>query len=64
LPAGVDLGAAADLVVGPIMTRIYFTGEPVRARDIRSFVEAALFGICRLRTGTSVRPRRHRGRKS
>lgn len=64
LPAGVDLGAAADLVVGPIMTRIYFTGEPVRARDIRSFVEAALFGICRVQAGTSVRPRRHRGRKS
>lgn len=57
LPADLDIGAAADLIVGPIMTRIYFTGEAVRARDIRPFVEAALFGVRRLRVGRAVRRR-------
>lgn len=55
LPADLDVGAAADLIVGPIMTRIYFTGEAVRAKDIRPFVEAALFGVRRLRAGESAR---------
>lgn len=55
LPADIDIGAAADLIVGPIMTRIYFTGETVRAKDIRPFVEAALFGIRRLRAGKAAR---------
>ena len=57
LPADLDLGTAADLIVGPIMTRIYFTGEAVRAKDIRRFVEAALSGIQRLRRGQGQRGR-------
>ena len=44
-------------IVGPIMTRIYFTGEAVRAKDIRRFVEAALSGIQRLRRGQGRRGR-------
>ncbi len=55
LPPDLDVAAAADLIVGPIMTRIYFTGEAVRARDIRPFVEAALFGVRRLRSGKTGR---------
>ncbi len=57
LPADLDLGTAADLIVGPIMTRIYFTGEAVRAKDIRRFVEAALSGIQRLSRGQGRRGR-------
>ena len=55
LPADLDVAAAADLIVGPMMTRIYFTGEAVRARDIRPFVEAALLGIPRLRSRRALR---------
>ena len=57
LPADLNVEAAADLIVGPIMTRIYFTGEAVRAKDIRPFVEAALFGVRRLRGGKTARRR-------
>ena len=49
LPADLDLEAAADLIVGPIMTRVCFSGVAVRPRDIRPFVEAALYGVHRLR---------------
>lgn len=49
LPGDLDLEAAADLIVGPIMTRVHFSAQPVRPRDIRPFVEAALYGIHRLR---------------
>jgi len=64
LPGDLDVGAAADLIVGPIMTRVYFTGEAVRPRDIRPFVEAALYGIRRLRTRKSARPGQRIRRKS
>ena len=57
LPADLNVEAAADLIVGPIMTRIYFTGEAVRTKDIRPFVEAALFGMRRLRVGRKARHR-------
>lgn len=49
LPQDLDLEAAADLIVGPIMTRVCFSGQPVRRRDIRPFVEAALYGVHRMR---------------
>ena len=49
LPGDLDLEAAADLIVGPIMTRVCFSGRPVHARDIRRLVEAALYGVHRLR---------------
>lgn len=48
LPGDLDLEAAVDLIVGPIMTRVHFSAQPVRPRDIRPFVEAALYGIHRL----------------
>ncbi len=50
LPPDMDLEAAADLIMGPIVTRLFFTGADLRAEDVRPFVEAALFGINRLRT--------------
>lgn len=53
LPPDLDLEAAADLVVGPIMTRVCFTNQPVRPKDVRPFIEAALFGIHRLRSPTA-----------
>lgn len=49
LPGDLDLEAAADLIVGPIMTRVCFGGRPVHSRDIRGLVEAALYGVRRLR---------------
>lgn len=49
LPRDLDIEAAADLIVGPIMTRVCFSGVAVRPRDIRPFVEAALYGIHGLR---------------
>jgi len=49
LPQDLDLEAAADLIVGPIMTRVCFSGQAVRRRDIRPFVEAALYGVHRMR---------------
>ncbi|WP_083536900.1 TetR/AcrR family transcriptional regulator [Steroidobacter denitrificans] len=49
LPGDLDLEAAVDLIVGPIITRLHFSARPVRPRDIRPFVEAALYGIHRLR---------------
>lgn len=45
LPPDLDLEAAADLIVGPIMTRVCFTNQPVRPKDVRPFIEAALFGV-------------------
>lgn len=51
LPPDLDLEAAADVIVGPIVTRMVFTGAPIGPAEVRPFVEAALFGINRLRTG-------------
>ena len=49
LPPDIDLEAAADVIMGPIVTRMFFTGAEVDPDHARTFVEAALFGINRLR---------------
>jgi len=49
LAPDLDLEAAADVIMGPIVTRLFFTGAELGARHVRPFVEAALFGINRLR---------------
>ncbi len=50
LPPDMNLEAAADLIMGPIVTRLFFTGAELTTDDVRPFVEAALFGINRLRS--------------
>jgi AcrR family transcriptional regulator len=49
LPPDLDLEAAADVIMGPIVTRLFFTGTELEAGSVRPFVDAALFGINRLR---------------
>jgi len=49
LPPDIDLEAAADVIVGPIVTRMVFTRSPVGPKEVRPFIEAALYGINRLR---------------
>ncbi|WP_186453773.1 TetR/AcrR family transcriptional regulator [Denitratisoma sp. DHT3] len=49
LPPDLNLDAAADVVMGPIVNRIFFTGNNLDENHIRPFIEAALFGINRLR---------------
>lgn len=49
LPRDIDLVAAADMILGPIVTRYFFSGNKLTSNDIIPFVEAALFGINRLR---------------
>jgi hypothetical protein len=50
LPPDLDLEAAADVIMGPIVTRLCFTGAELASRHVRAFVDAALFGISRLRS--------------
>jgi AcrR family transcriptional regulator len=45
LPAELDLELAADLVVGPIAVRLFFTGRRVSPRMVGPMVELALRGI-------------------
>ena len=47
LPAGLDLDLAADLIVGPIAVRVFFTGGKVHPRVVRPIVELALEGLRR-----------------
>jgi AcrR family transcriptional regulator len=49
LPPDLDLEAAVDMIMGPIVTRIFFTGVEIEPENVRPFVEASLFGINRLR---------------
>jgi AcrR family transcriptional regulator len=49
LPPDIDLEAAADVIMGPVVTRLFFTGGELGAEQIAPFVDAALFGINRLR---------------
>lgn len=60
LPPDLDLEAAADLIVGPIMTRVCFTNQPVRPKDVRPFIEAALFGLHHLRSPAATPATDHR----
>jgi len=45
LPGGLDLELAADLVVGPIAVRLFFTGRPIAPEIVGPMVELALAGI-------------------
>jgi len=47
LPRGLDLELAADLVVGPIAVRLFFTGRPIAPGIVGPLVELALAGIRR-----------------
>jgi AcrR family transcriptional regulator len=49
LPPGLDPEEAADVIMGPIVTRLFFTGAELGPRHVRPFVEAALFGLQRPR---------------
>lgn len=49
LPPDLDIEAAADLLVGPIVNRLFFTGAMPDPASARRYVDAALFGINRLR---------------
>jgi len=50
LPPDIDLEAAADVIMGPIVTRLFFTGADLDADNVKPFVDAVLFGINRLRS--------------
>ncbi len=45
LPAGLDLRLAADLVVGPIAVRLFFTGARLRPDMVDPIVDLALAGL-------------------
>jgi AcrR family transcriptional regulator len=49
LPPDIDLEAAADVIMGPIVTRLFFTGAALDPEHMQPFVDAALFGVNRLR---------------
>ncbi|MBM5811074.1 MAG: TetR/AcrR family transcriptional regulator [Gammaproteobacteria bacterium] len=49
LPPDLDIEAAADLLVGPIVNRLFFTGAMPDPASARRYVDAALYGINRLR---------------
>jgi AcrR family transcriptional regulator len=50
LPPDTDVDLAADLIVGPIAVRLFFTGGKLHPRIVRPIVELALRGV---RQGTS-----------
>jgi AcrR family transcriptional regulator len=45
LPRGLDLDLAADLVVGPIAVRLFFTGRPLQPDLVDPMVDLALAGL-------------------
>ena len=45
LPADLDLEMAADLVVGPIAVRLFFTGRPAHPKMVGPMVDLALRGL-------------------
>jgi len=45
LPADLDLDLAADLIVGPISVRLFFTGRRIHPKLVDPLVEMALAGI-------------------
>ena len=47
IPADLDLDLAADLIVGPITVRTFFTRAKLGPRSVRPIVEMALEGIRR-----------------
>lgn len=49
LPPDLDIEAAADVIMGPIVTRLVFTRTELTPAQVEPFIDAALFGISRLR---------------
>ena len=47
LPAGLDLELAADLVVGPIAVKLFFTGGKLSPRMVGPMVDMALAGLAK-----------------
>jgi AcrR family transcriptional regulator len=47
VPADLDLDLAADLIVGPIAVRLFFTGRKVTTRMVDPMVDLALSGVAR-----------------
>ena len=47
VPADLDIDLAADLIVGPIAVRLFFTGRKVTTRMVDPMVDMALGGISR-----------------
>jgi hypothetical protein len=47
IAADLDLDLAADLIVGPIAVRLFFTGRKVTTRMVDPMVDMALGGITR-----------------
>ena len=45
LPADLDLDAAADLIVGPIAVRLFFTGRTIGPKMVGPMVDLALKGL-------------------
>ena len=45
IPADVDRELAADLIVGPIAVRLFFTGRKIQPRNVDALVKLALEGI-------------------
>ncbi len=58
LPRDLDLDLAADLIVGPIAVRLFFTGGKIHPRLAGPVVDAALRGIARSHADGSGRRRR------
>ena len=50
LPADLDLDLAADLIVGPIAVRLFFTGRKISAKLVDPVVDMALEGIRRVKS--------------
>ena len=53
IPADVDRELAADLIVGPIAVRLFFTGRTIHPRIVEPLIELAVDGI---RGGAAARP--------
>ncbi len=49
IPADTDLDLAADLIVGPITVRVFFTPGKLNPKIVRPMLELALEGIRRAR---------------
>ena len=47
IPPDTDLELAADLIVGPISVRLFFTGGKISPRIVEPLIELALGGIRR-----------------
>jgi len=58
LPRELDLDLAADLVVGPIAVRLFFTGRPLQPSMVDPIVDLALAGLRAGAPSATSRPRK------